>query len=350
MRASNAAARAAAKQHFDAAKANIKKINDLEPTKFTPDHETLNKFSYQAMFQVDAFGALKQALAIQSRTTHPMITTDEMAMFEALHSGQTGKFTFAEEALIASGVSDAAKRKQYLAKIDQIVAAAKQETDKRTRIEAKADAICSYLFAGPMKAGYDEKAFRLGQLLDDGHYSCISSCVMFVLVARGAGLDVGAVVEPGHIVARVPGYDVQTTSGRIYRSNPFRVEDIQDAVKKDKGLLGKFDPHHPYHEVSDRGILFEIYQNIANNAGDAKHFDRAAVSALKEVVFDPTTPGSGQDVKVFLNNWFNASTTSRDATTAAAIARLYRKMARDPELADDMDKCVVNLTRQLNKQ
>ena len=112
--------------------------------------------------------------------------------------------------------------------------------------------------------------------------------------------------------------------------------------------MGKFTDH-PYHEVSDFGILFEIYQNIANNAGDAKQFDQAAVSALKEVFFDPTMPGAGQDVKVYLNNWFNASTTSRDATTAAAIAQLYRKMARDPELADDMDKCVANLKRQLNK-
>jgi hypothetical protein len=200
-----------------------------------------------------------------------------------------------------------------------------------------------------MKGGYDETAFSLGQLLNDGHYSCVSSCVMFVLVAHGVGLDVGAVVEPGHIVARVPGYDVQTTSGRVYRSNPFRLQEIQDAVKKDKELLGKFDPDHPHHEVSDFGILFEIYQNIANNARDTKQFDQAAVSALKEVFFDPAMPCAGQDLKVYLNNWFNASTTSRDATTAAAIAQLYRKMARDPELADDMDKCVVNLNRQLAK-
>ncbi|HZZ74225.1 MAG TPA: transglutaminase family protein [Pirellulales bacterium] len=342
--------RAAAQARSDSFKANLKKINELEPTKFEPDHETLNKFSYQAMFQVDAFDALKQALAIQSRLSRPTITAAETAMFEALHSGQAGKYTFAEKALIASGVNDAAKRKQYLAKIDHIVAAAKPETDKRTTIEAKADAICSYLFAGPMKAGYDEKAFSLGQLLDDGHYSCVSSCVMFVLVAHGVGLDVGAVVVPGHIVARVPGYDVQTTSGRIYRSTPFRLQDIQAAVSKDKGLLAKFDPNHPYHEVGDSGILFEIYQNIANDARDAKHFDQAAVGALKEVIFDPTMPSAGHDVKVYLNDWFNASTTGRDAATAAAIAQLYRKMARDPGLADDMDKCVVNLKRQLSKQ
>jgi hypothetical protein len=349
MRASAAAQRAAEKKHLDAARENFKNFNGLEPTTFTPDHETLNKFSYQAMFRGDAFAALKQALDIQSHITRPTITSDEMAMFQSLHSGQTGKYTFAEESLIASGVSNAAKRKEYLAKIDQIVAAAKREADKQKRIDFKANAICSSLLAGPMKGRYDENAFSLGELLDTGHYSCVSSCAMFVIVAHGVGLDVGAVVQPGHILARVPGYDVQTTGLGIYPSIPFRLREIQDAVKKDAGLMTKFDPNHPYHEVGDAGILMEIYQNIANHAHDKKKYDQAAIGALKEACFDPTAPGAGQDLKVFLNDWFNASTTGRDATTAAAIAQLYRKMARDPELADDMDKCVVNLKRQLAK-
>jgi hypothetical protein len=101
-----------------------------DPTTFAPDHENLNKASYQAMFQMDAFTALNQALAIQARTTHPTMTASEMALFQALHSGQTGKYTFAEAALIATGVDDAARRKQYLAKIDKIVAETKERTDK----------------------------------------------------------------------------------------------------------------------------------------------------------------------------------------------------------------------------
>jgi hypothetical protein len=349
IRAAVAAMRATAKEQSDAERERLKHIDALEPTTFTPDHETLNKFSYQAMFQADAFAALNQALAIQARTTRPTMTASETALFQALHSGQAGKYTFAEAALIASGVDDPAQRKQYLAKIDQIVAATKQETDKRRRIQAKADAICSYLFAGPMNAGYDENAFGLGQLLDTGHYSCVSSCLMFVVAARGVGLDVGAVVEPAHIVARVPGYDVQTTSGRIYRSTPFRLREIQDDVENDKELLGKFDPDHPYHEVRDFGILLEIYQNIANHAHDNKQFDQATIGALKEVFFDPTMPCAGHDLKVFLNDWFNAASTSNDVTTAAAIAQFYRQMARDPDAANEMDQCVVNLKKQLAK-
>ena len=60
-------------------------------------------------------------------------------------------------------------------------------------------------------------------------------------------------------------------------------------------------------------------------------------------------PCAGHDVKVFMNDWFNASTTRKDATTATAIAKLYREMARDPAVANEMDQCVVALKKQLAK-
>ena len=319
-------------------------LTRIEQTTFTPDHETLNKASYQAMFKMDAFTALNQALAIQARTTHPTMTASETALFQALHSGQTGKYTFAEAALIASGVDDYNQRAQYMAKINQLVADAKVETDKQTTIRGKATAICNYLFAGPMKAGYDDDTFSLAQVLDNGHFNCISSVVMFVVVAHGVGLDAGAVVEPSHIVARVPTYDVQTTSGRIYQSI-FRLSDIHDQ-KYNSEQMNLFDPAHPYHEVADFGILLEIYQNFANHASDNKQSDVAAIGVLKEVFLDPTMPCAGHDLKLFLNDWFNAASTSNDVTTAVAIAQLYRQMARDPEAANEMDQCVVYLKRQ----
>jgi hypothetical protein len=330
--------------------AYLDQINNLhadDPTSFTPDHENLNKSSYQAMFQMDAFTALNQALAIQARTTHPTLTPSESALFQAIHSGQGGRYSFAEAALIASGVDDVNKRKVYLDKISQIVAKNKEQTDKEKWLVDKAGDIIGYLIAVPMKNGYDDDTYSLAQVLDTGHFNCISSVVMFVAVAHGVGLEAGAVVEPSHIVARIPGYDVQTTSGRIFATN-FRLKDIQDQ-KYTSEEMNKFDPDHPYHEVGDYGILMEIYQNIANQARDNKQGDQAAIGALKEVFLDPTMPCAGHDLKVFLNDWFNASTTRKDITTAAAIAKLYRQMSRDPAAANEMDQCVVNLKQQLAK-
>ena len=225
--AANKAIAAAAKAELEANQERIKQIYANDPTTFAPDHENLNKASYQAMFKMDAFTALNEALAIQGRTTRPNLTPSESALFQAIHSGQGGKYSFAEAALIASGVDDLNKRKEYMAKIDQIVAEAKERTDKEKAIVEKAGVILDYLFAFPMKNGYDDDTYSLAQVLDTGHFNCISSVVMFVVVAHGVGLDVGAVVEPEHIVARVPGYDVQTTSGRIFATN-FRLKDIQD--------------------------------------------------------------------------------------------------------------------------
>jgi hypothetical protein len=318
----------------------------LEQTTFAPDNEILNKASYRAMFRGDAFATLNQVLAIQARTARSSVTADEMAMFQAIYSGQAGKYTFAEAALIASGVHDLAQRKQYLAKIDEIIAGAKGLANKQTTIKGKAQAIFKYLGEGPMKAGYDGNVYSLGQLLDEGHYNCVSSCVMFNIVAHGIGIEVGAVVQPGHIFARIPGYDVQTTSGRIYSSD-LRLKNIHDTMVKFNVPMENFDSDHPYHEVGDFGILLEIYQNIATHARDNKQFDLAAVDALKQVCLDPTMPAAGSDVKAYLNKWFNASTTNHDLVTAMAIARLYRQISRDPSLANKMDQCVVNAVRQL---
>jgi hypothetical protein len=321
-------------------------LND--PTTFAPDHEKLNKFSYKAMFKMDAFTALNKALSIQGRTTKPNLTPSESEWFQAIHSGQASKYSFAEAALIASGVDDHNKRKEYTAKIDKLVAAAKAQSDKSKSIVFKADAIMSYILAVPMKNGYDDDTYNLAQVLDTGHFNCTSSVVMFVVIAHGIGLDVGAYVEPSHIVARVPNYDVQTTSGQIYPSTQ-RLKVIQDE-KYNSEQMNKFDPDHPYHEVGDNGILLEIYQNIANNAHDNKQADQAAIGALKEVFLDPANPCAGHDVKVYLLEWFNAATTRKDVTTAAAITKLYREMSRDPAAANDMDKCVVNLKKQLAKR
>lgn len=343
---------AADKAKFLAAKAKMRSPDEEsalhDPTTFEPDHEKLNKFSYKAMFKMDAFDALNKALAIQGRTTKPNLTPSESALFQAIHSGQGKKFSFAEAALIASGVDDVKKRKEYMAKIDKLVTAAKAEADKNKSIVFKADAIMGYLIAVPMKNGYDDNTYSLAQVLDTGHFNCVSSCVTFVIFAHGAGLEVAAFVEPSHIVARVPGYDVQTTSGRIYPSEQ-RLKTIQDE-KYTSEQMNKFDPDHPYHEVGDNGILLEIYQTIAGNARDKKQPDQAAIGALKEVFLDPTMPCAGHDVKVFMSDWFNnAGTTRKDVATAEAIAKLYRDMARDPAVADEMDQCVVALKKQLAK-
>src|SRR5262249_50271238 len=125
-------------------------------------------------------------------------------------------------------------------------------------------------------------------------------------------------------------------------------KEIQDE-HYDSEAMNKFDPDHPYHEVSDFGILLELYQSVANHAHDNKQFDKAAIGGPQEDFFQPPLPRPGHARHVFLHDLFHAASTQNDLATATAIAKLFREMSRDPKVPDDMDKCVVVLKKKLAK-
>jgi hypothetical protein len=320
-------------------------LTQPEVTTLAWTSEKLTAESYQAMFRADAFVLLNQTLAIQAHTSQPTMTADESVLFQAIRSGSAANFSLAEVSLVVSGVHDPARRQHYLAKIDEICAAAKEKADKQTTIKDKSQAIIDYLLAGPMKAGYEDNQYNMARLLDTGHFNCVSSVVMFNIVAHRLGIDVGAVVQSGHVFSRVPGYDVQTTSAEVYSSDK-RLEAVRKNMERFKTPLQGFDPDHPYHEVGDYGVVLCMYQNIMSIDTEAKKCDEAVIAALKQACLDPTEPTAGKDLETRFKEWFNNSTTTHDLATARAIATLYRQIARDPSMADKMDGCVANAVRQ----
>ena len=68
-------------------------------------------------------------------------------------------------------------------------------------------------------------------MLDTGTFNCVSSATLFNIVCRRLGIEVGAVSQPGHVFSRIPGYDVQTTSGSIYSSD-HRVEHVRKMMEE----------------------------------------------------------------------------------------------------------------------
>ena len=164
-----------------------------ELTTFAPSNETLNATSYQAMFRTDAFTVLDQVAAIESRKGKPALAADEASLFQDVRGGRADHFTLAEAALIASGVHSAAQRQKYLAQIDEITAGAQAAVANHTTIKTKSRILAKYLLDGPMKAGYDGDQYLLSNLLDTGHYNCLSSAMLFNIVAHRLDIPVAAV-------------------------------------------------------------------------------------------------------------------------------------------------------------
>src|SRR5262245_5607661 len=146
------------------------------------------------------------------------LTDAERALFEDARDGKLDKHSFGEACLIASGVTDAAKRKEYRAKLEKIEAQARKAIEGAKAVEEKGERLLKFLHAGPMKGGYESKQTDPHTLLDTGKFNCVSSAVLYNVIGRELGLDLVAVEVPGHVFSMLRAgdrhIDVETTNAK----------------------------------------------------------------------------------------------------------------------------------------
>ena len=306
------------------------------PTTFAPSNEPLAATSYLSAYRANAFEALMQAVNFDSQAGRQPLTADELNLFRDAADGRAEHWSMAEAVLVASGVSDHNERQAYLAQIDQITADAQVATAGAKTPRAKAKKLIVFLLKGPMKAGYVSDQFNMKVLLDTHHFNCVSSAVLFMVVGHRLGMEVAAVQRPGHIFARIPGYDVETTSGNVYPSE-IRVERIAKALEKEHEDFGNaYSADRPYHETGDFGALTSMYYDTGCDQDSAKDYSGAVVSYLKAACLDSTNPNLGLHLNNAFKKWFSSCLKSHQLAEAAAVANLYRQIARDPAPANQM--------------
>ena len=157
-------------------------------------------------------------------TWWPM-TEPEVAALEGLAAAKGGDaHALLALGLVASGDHrDAASHAEFTARVDRFVA------DVRPTIMAAADdwhrgyelnrAMHRELFTGDSTelGGYQFGQARLTGVFTTGRYNCLSSAVLYVVLARAFGLPVRAAVVPTHVFVEVGNrggkvFEVETTS------------------------------------------------------------------------------------------------------------------------------------------
>jgi hypothetical protein len=124
--------------------------------------------------------------------------------------------------LASGGERDAASYARYQQRVDQFIA------DMKPVLAAAPDdwhrgyelhrAMHRVFFNGSGELqGYDLNQARLTGIFNGGHYNCLSSAMLFVVLARGLGLPVRAALVPTHVFVEmdVPGgkiIEIETTS------------------------------------------------------------------------------------------------------------------------------------------
>jgi len=222
------------------------------------------------------------------------LTADEKGLVADVEDGEFKTISFAEATLIGSGVTDASKRKGYLATIDLLEAQAKRAVAGSKTDSEKGEKLLAFLHAGPMKK-YAKDQTSLSVLLDTGNFNCVSSAVLYNVLARRLGLEVRAVELPRHSHAfsllrdGERDVDVETTNAKGF--DPKRKKTEAAAQAKNR------------REVKTAGLVAIVAANRCGFLAKEKNYSEAVRAGLCARGLDRELKGVENNFQVALGSW-----------------------------------------------
>ena len=186
------------------------------------------------------------------------ISADEQSLFADAADGRLDQWSFAEAALIASGVVQASERKPYLAQIDRIEVDARKAVAKAKEPFAQGAVLLKSLHAGPLAKGYRANQTRVSTVLDAKQFNCVSSAALYNIIGRRLGLDLRAIEVPDHAFSILydgtDHADVETTTAAGF--NPERNPSAKAEFQQLTGFSYIPDSHRDRRrEVGEVGLL-----------------------------------------------------------------------------------------------
>ncbi len=186
-----------------------------------------------------------------------------------------------EAALVLSGASGEALA-QARGRADELIrdvrAVASDEADPRVR----GNAVLVFLHERLLRT-YQEEQTRVDVALQNGRYNCVSSAVLYAVLARAVGLAVVGVRTRDHAFCAVrigdELVDVETTN--VYGFDPGEKHEFQNQFGRVTGFSyvpANRDPSRV--EIDERGLLSLIPQNLASLATERRQFEAAVAPAI----------------------------------------------------------------------
>ena len=148
-----------------------------------------------------------------------------------------------------------------------------------------------YLHAGPLRR-YEHLQARVDVLLDEGTFNCVSSAVVYLVLARSVGLVVGGIRTPDHafctLTAGTTTIDVETTNR--YGFDPGTRTEFTDSFGRVTGFAYASPANYRDRTpIGERGLLSLIlHDRVAFATGRGDH-----ASALDPAITAWTLAGDG---------------------------------------------------------
>ncbi|HRD77408.1 MAG TPA: hypothetical protein PK264_15990 [Hyphomicrobiaceae bacterium] len=258
------------------------------------------------------------------------ITPDEASLFEDARDGKLDRWSFAEAALIVSGVRTKAERARYLSEIDAIEAEARRVTASEVGAHAKGGALLPFLHKRTFAKGYVSKQTDVSTILSERTFNCVSSAALYNIVGRRLGLDLRAIEVPDHALSILyegtSHADVETTTPRGF--NPGRDRSVQDEFKSLTGFAYIPDSNRDQRrEVGELGLLALIYYNHGVGHSNAKRPREALLAYFRAMSLDPEFGSAVKNALATLANWSHDLSKYGQYEEALKVAGLGLRLA-----------------------
>jgi tetratricopeptide (TPR) repeat protein len=275
-----------------------------------------------------------QALTLLSRLERPpqalaTPTADEVQLFTSVSDGQElDNGAFADACLLASGVTDPDRLAEYRSQLRRIATAARREVTGPTAAD-RGEALLKFLHAGPMAKGYAARQTTLSGLLDSGQFNCVSSAVLYAVIARRLGLEVRGVEVPGYLLAghvfivlldRGRRIDVETTNPRGFDPRGLR--------KRPDG--GGYDPAKDpadRREVGEAGLAALIYYNRGVGLRGEKRYLEALRADFSALALDGGSRSAARNAVAEFLLWAEARAAAGEFEEALQILTVALEIA-----------------------
>jgi HEAT repeat protein/tetratricopeptide (TPR) repeat protein len=250
---------------------------------------------------IDVLARLKKLTALSIT-----VSKDEADLFADAQDGKLDRWSFAEASLLASGVGDARRRKKYLERLTGLESGARKAVGDVKAPWARGEKLLRWLHGEALAKGYVSKQTDLPVVLDDRTFNCVSSAVLFNVLAGRLGLDARAIEVPDHAFSIVYDgtrhADVETTTPQGF--NPARDPETVKEFERRTGFVYIPDSHRDRRrEVRDIGLVAIVYYNHAVLLAHQRRWHDALGHFFRALSLDPQFPSAVKNTLTVLALW-----------------------------------------------
>ena len=215
---------------------------------------------------------------------------DELSLYQDVADGELSEWTFAEAALLSSGIYDRDQRKTYLEQIKQLTEEAKAATASSKSAHEKGAQLLKWLHKNVMANGYEEQQTDLATILTTGKFNCVSSATLYNIVGRRLDLDLRAIEVPKHAFSILyegsQHADVETTISVGF--NPARDREALTRFQEQTGFQYIPDRHQDKRrEVDETGLLALTCYNHGVHHAEQGQYPQALAAYFRALNLDP---------------------------------------------------------------